>query len=314
MEPRTCRFNPTRVRLEPSVWSGVSSVCPASTPQGFVWNTVRRVERVLRGASTPQGFVWNAFVVFDPCLEEGASTPQGFVWNHALGIKQDLGWSASTPQGFVWNSLAGSIAVPSVQASTPQGFVWNSLTICWSCSFMIGFNPTRVRLEHQSRLLASGRVSSFNPTRVRLERTPMSVPRATRFCFNPTRVRLELYLAPCPDGKKPASTPQGFVWNAIGHLPADRLHVASTPQGFVWNNSPGDRSMSLDSLQPHKGSSGTDSRETARRRRWRFNPTRVRLERVTLRRSRPAWTSKSTGTSSGSALICEELPRDRSLV
>ena len=81
-----------------------------------------------------------------------------------------------------------------------------------------------------------------------------------------------------PSGVGEASTPQGFVWNAISLAYGRLFQAASTPQGFVWNDSTTRIPSPWGLLQPHKGSSGTRGPVPPRPEPGRFNPTRVRLE------------------------------------
>ncbi len=157
------------------------------------------------------------------------------------------------------------------------------------------FNPTRVRLEHLSESLRQRSELRFNPTRVRLERRRCRNRGGRCSNFNPTRVRLERDVhLPGLTGID-TSTPQGFVWNddaahpavlAVPHFNPTRVRLerfesaeieewldeTSTPQGFVWNPMMLRCSPSTTSLQPHKGSSGTDSTYLAYRPSKRLQP------------------------------------------
>jgi len=254
---RLTSFNPTRVRLEPASTCLTSRSArplqphegssgtpddatddpdpdPASTPRGFVWNVLDHVvHRRPVDASTPRGFVWNERDGVTPRHLPQLQPHEGSSGTLADLLKATVG-QASTPRGFVWNTQrsrrrprwgrwlqpheGSSGTVRRASLRPPAG----------------RFNPTRVRLEPALSRLTRPREAGFNPTRVRLERSPNRRRPNPELCFNPTRVRLELVRDGSAVGREVASTPRGFVWNAV---PVDEVapDLASTPRGFVWN-------------------------------------------------------------------------------
>ena len=75
-------FDPTRVHLKLHYRAHIVLVETASTPQGFVCNSVgERGPEVAVNASTPQGFVCNEPIAHPAFEDLFASTPQGFVCN-----------------------------------------------------------------------------------------------------------------------------------------------------------------------------------------------------------------------------------------
>ncbi len=137
---RWSSFNPTRVHLERSRSSFPDPRFAASTPRGYIWNTVLLELRA------------NAHV---------ASTPRGYIWNSKTDRAQ-LSWTTLQPHE---GTSGTEVSIPAYQQfQTLQPHEGTSGTMPGGDRRRSRrFNPTRVHLEHGTARAQSGPVDASTP-------------------------------------------------------------------------------------------------------------------------------------------------------